>query len=256
MWGLLLRRLRLAAGVTQEDLATFAGYSNSLVAGVEHGTRMPSAGFIMRADECVRAGGLLSDAAVHLSRRRFLSWGQEYAEAERRARGLMSFGTHILDELLQTEGYARAVLSARCPVLDEEEIDAAMAARKERQALLTRQPVCALGFVVEEWVLRRAIGGADVMRGQLEHLVEVSALRNVTVQVMPASDDLHAGVDGPLTLLEMPEHTWLAYIEAHSTGQMIDDPHRVSALKERMSMIRSQALTPRDSHDFIRQLAG
>jgi Domain of unknown function (DUF5753)/Helix-turn-helix domain len=256
MWGALLRYLRLAAGITLEELAEFVGYSKSLVVGVERGLRMPNAHFVSRSDECVRAGGLLVAAAAHLSRQRFLSWGQEYAESECRARTLMAYSTHVLHELLQTEGYARAVLSARRPVMGDEEIEAAVAALAERQTLLTRQPVCALGFVIEEWVLRRAAGGPTVMREQLQHLVEVSALRNVTVQIMPSSVDLHAGVDGPLTLLETPEHTWIAYIDAHSSSQMLDDAQQVSMLHDRMSMIRSQALTPRDSRNFIQQLAG
>jgi transcriptional regulator with XRE-family HTH domain len=254
MWGLLLRRFRLAAGVTHEDLAEFVGYSKSLVVGIERGTRMPSRVFVTKADDCVRAGGLLVDAAVHLSRQRFLPWAEEYAEAERRARAVMSYGTHVLHDLLQTEGYARALLSARCPVLGDEEIDVLWGLRERRQALLSRQPVCAVGFVVEEWVLRRSVGGGAVMRGQLGRLVELSALRNVTVQVMPTVYDAHAGVDGPLTVLEMPDHQWLAYVEAHGTGQLMDEPREVSALQERLSMIRSQALTPRDSIAFIEEL--
>ena len=256
MWGALLRRFRMAAKVTHEDLAASVGYSKSLTVGIERGTRMPSTHFIARADECVKAGGLLVDAAVHLSRQRFLSWGQEFAEAERGCRAFLAFDSHVVHDLLQTEAYARAVLSARSPVLGDKEVAAAVTARRKRQVLLTREPVCALGFVVEEAVLRRTTGGAAVMREQLQRLVEVSALRNVTVQVMPASCDLHAGLDGPLILLQTPAHTWLAYTEAHSTGQVLDDPAHVSILSERMSMIRSQALTPRDSLDFIRQLAG
>jgi transcriptional regulator with XRE-family HTH domain len=254
MWGALLRRLRTAAGVSHEELARYVGYSKSLVVGVERGVRMPSTVFVTRADELLRAEGLLKVAAAHLSRQRFLPWTDEYSEAEGRARALLSYGTHVLHELLQTEGYARAVLGARCPVLDDSAIEARLAVLAERQELVERTPPCAMGFIVEEWVLRRAVGGYAVMREQVERLIALSSLRNVTIQVMPTAYDVHAGVDGPLTLLEMPEHKWLVYLEAHGTGQLIDEPDQVSAMHERHSMIRSQALTPRDSAAFLRRL--
>ncbi len=255
MWGFLLRFLRIAAGITYEELSVFVGYSKSLIVGIERGTRMPSAVFVAKADECLGAGGMLVEAAAHLSRQRFLSWFEEYAEAEKRARMLWTYDTHVLHGMLQSEDYARAVLAARCPMLTEEEIEEHFAGLMERRELLTRQPGCALSFVVEEWVLRRAIGGPAVMAGQLRHLAGLCERRNITVQVMPLSYESHAGVDGPLTLLEMPEHIWLAYLEVQGTGHLIDEPGEVSALHERYSMIRSQALTPRDSLRFIRSLA-
>ncbi len=250
MWGSLLRRLRMAAGITHEALALHVGYSKSLVVCVERGTRMPSGLFVSRADECVHAGGLLVEAGRHLSRERYLSWFEEYEEAEHRARALLTYDTHVLHDLLQTESYARAALAARSPILGEEEIELRVAARLERQALLSRPTPCALSFVIEEWVLRRV-----KVKDQLDHLINLAGLRNVTLQVMPTATDSHAGIDGPLSLLELPEHKWLAYLEIQGSGQLVDDPQRVSTLHERHSMIRSQALTPWDSVALLEHLA-
>ncbi len=255
MWGSLLRRLRMAAGITHEALALHVGYSKSLVVCVERGTRMPSALFVTRADECVRAGGLLEAAARHLSRERYLSWFEEYEESEHRARALLTYDTHILHDLLQTEAYAQAALAARRPILAEHDIELQVAARLQRQHLLTRQTPCTLSFVIEEWVLRRIMGGPDVAKTQLDHLLHLAEQRHITLQVMPATTDTHAGIDGPLSLLELPDHKWLAYLEIQSSGQLVDSPERVSALHERHSMIRSQALTPKDSYALIEQLA-
>ncbi len=255
MWGGLMRRLRIEAGITYEALSAHVGYSKSLIVGIERGTRMPSAQFVAKADELLGANGLLIEAAEHLSRERFASWREEYTETEKGARVVLAYDTHVLHDLLQTEAYARAVLGACHPTLDEAQIEAQVSGRLERQALLTRQPTCALAFVVDEWALRHATGGPAVMAAQLEHLAALGGLRNVTLQVMPASYGCHAGVDGPLTLLGLPRHHWLAYLEIQRIGQIIVDPDHVSALHERHGMIRSQALTPRDSTALLHRLA-
>jgi transcriptional regulator with XRE-family HTH domain len=256
MWGALHKAYRMAANLTHEEVATFVGYSPSLVISIERGVRMPSETFVERADEITRAGGMLIKAAEHLSRQRYPVWFEDYVIEEQRARTIWSYDMHVIKGLLQTEEYARAVLSALHPPLEEEEIEARLKARLERQKLLTRKPTCVFSYVVEEWVLRRPIGGRAVMKRQLEHLIEVSEMRNVSIQVMPMSYESHAGLDGPMTLLETPEHKWLAYFEVQEHSQLLDDANRVSLLQERYAMIRSQALTPRESVKLIEQLAG
>ena len=94
------------------------------------------------------------------------------------------------------------------------------------------------------------------MKRQLERLIEVSELRHATVQVVPHSYGPHAGVDGPVTLLETPDHKWLAYLETQGIGQLIEEADKVSVFQGRYSMIRSQALNVRESLNFIKQLAG
>jgi hypothetical protein len=90
----------------------------------------------------------------------------------------------------------------------------------------------------------------------LERVLEVAELRHATVQVMPLAYAPHAGVDGAMTLLETPEHKWLAYLETQGIGQLLDEGDKVSVLQGRYSMIRSQALNVRESVNFIKQLAG
>ncbi len=255
MWGHLLRHLRIAAGISHEQLADHVGYSTSLVMGIEDGTRMPSPTFVVKADECVGAKGLLVDLAAHLTRQRFAPLPEEYEEEEARARTVWAYDSHLLHALLRTPAYARAVLAASCPAVPEEEIEERLSTLLRRQELLARQPAPALSFVVEEWVLRRATGGRAAMAEQLHHLLALSHLRHITVQVMPLSYEAHAGVEGPMTLLGMPEHKWRACLEASGAGLLIDEPGRVLGLLERYAMIRCQALTPADSATLIRRLA-
>lgn len=257
MWGALLKRLRNLAGKSQEELAQYAGYSKGLVAGVEAGTRMPSSVMVRKCDEFVNAGGLLIETAKHLSRQRYPMWFREYVDLEQAALSLWVYDTHVVNGLLQTEDYARSVFAVRLPALDEDEIQQRVEARLERQELLTRRkPTCTLSFVVEESVLRQLVGGKEVMKAQLQHLLELAAYRYLSIQVLPTVHEAHAGVDGPMTLLETPHHDWFAYVEAQGVGLLIDETDRVSHLHMRYSMIRSQALTPRDSRKLIEQIAG
>jgi transcriptional regulator with XRE-family HTH domain len=256
VFGTVARAMREHAGVTTEELAAHVGYSRSLVIKIERGERMPPPDFIEKAEAVLGAGEVLSKAARHLERGDFPSWFEEYAELEAKAVSLYTYSTLVLHGLLQTEEYARAMFGLRCPVLDAEETERRVQARIARQSLLTRSRAAQLAFIIEEWVLRRPLGGQAVHKGQLEHLLEVGQQLNITIQFMPMAYEGHAGVDGPMTLLETPERRLLAYLEVQGRNMLIDDRDEVSELHMRYSMIRSQALTPRDSARLIEQMAG
>jgi transcriptional regulator with XRE-family HTH domain len=255
MWGALLRRFRLAAGVTHDQLAAHVGYSASLVIAIERGRRMPSPTFITKADECVKADGWLIDAAQHLSRERIADTIDAHEEEEARARSVWAYDTHVLHPLLRTEAYSRAVLWAQRPVLSDHEIEMRIKAEHERQTRLTSEPVCSYSFIIEEWILHRKTGGPTAMKAQSEHLLCVADLRNVTLQVIPTTHEAHAGLSGPVILLHAPEHTWLAHIELHGTHHLISDPDHLTTLHDRYTHLRSLALTPADSAELIRGLA-
>ncbi|KAF4407144.1 hypothetical protein CRI70_19175 [Streptomyces sp. Ru87] len=256
MFGSLIRSLRQAQDLSRDELADRIGYSKSLVAMIERGVRMPSQAFIDKGEEVLEARGVLRGAAPFLSRERYPWWFGEYVDREAEAVSVYTYNVHVLHGLVQTEHYARSVLGARYPILDGEEIDRRVQARLARQSLLSRTPAVSLALVIEEWVLRRPIGGHAVLRGQLERLLELTAMRNVSVQVMPMTRKSHAGFNGPWTLLETPERDWLAYVEGQAGGLVIDDRKEVSELHGRYGMIRSQALSTEDSAKLIEQMAG
>jgi len=104
--------------------------------------------------------------------------------------------------------------------------------------------------------LRNPVGGADVMRGQWQHLLEIGALRNVEVQVMPAGIGFHVGLDGPFVLMETKELRRLGYIESQEVGCVISDPSEVSTFGLRYGKLRSQALNVEGSARLIKQLLG
>jgi hypothetical protein len=110
--------------------------------------------------------------------------------------------------------------------------------------------------VIEEAVLRRPFGGRAILKEQLQHLFMCTRLRHVSVQVMPTDCEEHAGTDGFLALLDTKERRALAYTESHGGSRMISDREEVSLLVQRYGKIRAQALTPRESARFIKQLVG
>ncbi|MEE1939749.1 helix-turn-helix transcriptional regulator [Streptomyces sp. TRM 70361] len=254
VFGAVLGALREAHGTTQEELGRYAGYSKSMVAKIEYGERLASPDFIARAEELLEARGALLAAAPHLRWTRLPAWFGEYARLEQEAVSLWTFNTHVVHGLVQTEDYARAVLGAYVPVLEEDELERQVRTRLDRQALLTRRPAVSLSLVVEEWVLRRPVGGKAVSRAQLERLLELAGMRNVSIQLMPTHYETHAGFDGPFTLLETPERQWVAYVEGQAMGSVIDDQKKVSEFQTRYGMIRTQALAPKDSVRLIEEL--
>ncbi|MFJ9914525.1 Scr1 family TA system antitoxin-like transcriptional regulator [Actinacidiphila glaucinigra] len=257
MFGSVARSLREARGVSADELAAHVGYSKSLIVKIERGERMPPPAFVEKAGVLLGdGGGVLRSAACHLERAEFPSWFEEYAELERAVVSLYTYDTHVINGLLQTEEYARVVLGAYCPTLETEEVERRVRARLARQSLLTRAPAPQLAFVIEEWVLRRPVGGRSVHRSQLARLLEAAALRHVTVQVMPLSHTAHAGFDGPMSLLETPDLRLLAYLEVQGRSVLVDGRDEVSKLHQRYAMIRSQALSVGDSARVIEQIAG
>jgi hypothetical protein len=144
----------------------------------------------------------------------------------------------------------------RRPPLDQETIEQRVAARLARQDILDRRPAPLLSFVMDESVLRRPYGGTDALRGQLEHLILVGDKRNVEIQVMPLACDESAGVDGPFTVVTRHDGKKFAYTEVQGTSTLQTDPQQAALAAARYGIIRSQALTPRESSEFIERLLG
>jgi transcriptional regulator with XRE-family HTH domain len=138
MFGSLLRFFRERAGMTQEALGKYVGYSKSQVAMVERGERAPRGQFVEVADEQLGAQGALLAASRKLTASRFPAWFADYAELEAKATAIYMYANHLIPGLLQTETYGRATFEVHCPPLEDDEIEVRLAARLERQKVLTR----------------------------------------------------------------------------------------------------------------------
>ncbi|MFD9881781.1 helix-turn-helix domain-containing protein [Streptomyces alboflavus] len=256
-FGALLRFFRERAAMTQEALGTHVKYSKSQVAMVERGERPPRGEFTEIADTVLGAqGALLAVATKEFTSTGNRPWTDNYLDEERSAASIHSYQNHVVPGLLQTGAYAQAVYASSCfPSLDDEEIDRQVTNRLARQRIFHRKPPPNLGFVVEQSVLTRPLGGPAVLKEQLHHILEMGLLRHVEIQVMPHSRKVHAGLAGPRILLETAERQQLAYIEGHKGGYFVTEQPDLGDLFGRYGILRAQALNPEDSAKLIGQVA-
>ncbi|WSQ15555.1 helix-turn-helix transcriptional regulator [Streptomyces sp. NBC_01231] len=247
---------REAAGMKQAELGAAIGYGDEMVSSVERGRRVPKPDFLDKADEVLGAGGKLSAMKEDVERARYPKKVRDLAKLEDEAVELGAYANHNMHGLLQTPEYARALYARRRPAYSEDEIDRHVSARMARQRVFERVPAPLLTFVLEEVTLRRPIGGTVVLRQQLEHLLRISALRHVEIQVMPTECEDHAGLAGPMRVLKLRDGKTLGHTEGQLYSRVISDPKEVQILEMRYGMIRAQALSPRESLAFIEKVMG
>lgn len=255
-YGKLLQHLRKRAELNQQALGDAIGYSLEQVASVEQGRRPAKEAFTVAADRVLAAGGLLEVLQADVDRAKLPQFFRNFALIEAEVLSRFSYDPLLVPGLLQTEAYARAVFGGHCPPFSEDIIDQHTEARLSRQKLLTRDPLAELSFVIGEEALRNPVGGAEVMRGQWQRLLEVGALRTVEVQVMHAGLGFHPGLDGPFVLVETKQLRRLGYIESQEVPSVVSDPAEVSAFGLRYGKLRSQALNVEASARLIERLVG
>ncbi|MGW4750536.1 helix-turn-helix domain-containing protein, partial [Streptomyces sp. NPDC004290] len=238
------------------ELGARTGYSVSTIAAYEQGRRVPPPRFIDAADELLDAGGVLQEMKEEVARAQYPAFFRDAARLEAEAVELHVYDTHLINGLLQTQEYARAVFQMRRPPLGEETIEQRVAARMLRQEILSRWPAPLMSFVIEEAVLRRPIGGTEVCRGQLEQILATGRNRSVEIQVMPLQREDHAGLAGPFTLIETKAGQRIAYTEVQKSSSLYTERTTVRELEAQYGIIRAQALTPRESMAFIEGLLG
>jgi transcriptional regulator with XRE-family HTH domain len=183
-------------------------------------------------------------------------WFELYVGLERAASIIRTYELQFVHGLLQTEDYARAVILIANAHASAEEIDRRVSVRMKRQQLLTQPDAPELWTVLDEAVLRRPPGGPGVMRAQLEHLLELTGLPNVTLQIVPFSVGPHAAAGGPFTILRFPEPDLpdLVYLEQLNSAQYLGHPDDVIDYVTVMDQLCVQAETGTASKHMLRAL--
>lgn len=255
-FGRQVKLFRELAGLTQAQLGKLVGYGEAQIAAVEQGRRIPKPELIDAIDQQTGARGVLKAMKGEVAKARYPTFFREFVTLEADAAELHAYDAHLVNGLVQCEEYARAVFGMWRPLLDSETIEQRVSARLERQKLLARRPKPLLSFVIEENVLRRPLGGTDVMRAQLEHLLLVGHERNVELQVMPTERAEHAGVAGPFTLILTRGRRRMAYTEVQSNSTLYTEPAKVQGFESTYGVLRAQAMTPRESLAWIEKLLG
>ncbi|TBO59618.1 XRE family transcriptional regulator [Streptomyces kasugaensis] len=254
--GRQLKLWREGAGLRAAELGEALGYGENLIYKVETGKRIPRPEYLEKADEVLGAGGKIAAMKQDVAEVRYPKRVRELTKLEAKAVEIAVYATHGMHGLLQTEGHAQALLEARQPAYSWGEVEHGVAARMARRSVFDRLPAPTLSFVQEEVALRRPIGGTMEWRRQLERLLEVGQLRNVTLQVMPTHREAHPGLDGRIEMLKFGDGTAVGRSEAAFAGRPVSDPKRIRILELRYGIIRAQALTPRESLAFIEKVLG
>jgi transcriptional regulator with XRE-family HTH domain len=258
-FGAVLKALREEAGLTQEEFAPRVRYSAAYIAKIEQGKRFPPADLPARAGEVLGPVGakVLTAAARSLTRKTLLaSWFRQWAGIEEEAITLYAYECRAVPGLLQPEAYIRAIFDRRLPPASEEQIERQVASRLDRQHIISANQNTAFGFVIEQAVLERHMGGRGVTRQVITHLLEMSTRRNVEIQIMPAVQEDHCGIDGQMYLAETPAHQWIGYTEGQRSSNLISAPKDVSVLLQRYGKLRSQALDCQATVKLLEQMRG
>ncbi|MFF3212571.1 Scr1 family TA system antitoxin-like transcriptional regulator [Streptomyces sp. NPDC002886] len=257
MVGKIVATARIAKNLTQKQLGGLVGLDAETIASIEQGRRalMPDVAELM--DQHLGLPGLLAVAANEMPAVDVTPpWAEEYMNLEEQAVALSWYESMRFPGLLQTENYARALFRVRVPARAEEDIENLTVRRVKRQAILHRKVPPSLSFIVWEAVFKDRIGGDEVYAEQLRHLIACMDLPNVTLQVMPFGRTTHAGLNGPFTILETPDHKHLAYSEAQHGSLLISTPDEVSILARKYAMLRTQALNTEQTRALLDRLLG
>jgi transcriptional regulator with XRE-family HTH domain len=254
MFAAELRAARAKAGLSRDELAALINYSASLVCLVENTTRVPTRAFAQRVDEALATPGTFERMQEHLRAAPFPAWFRDWVETEREATSLRTWHPTLVDGLLQTEQYARALLSTRMGASDDE-VEQMVAGRVDRQAILDRDVPPLLWAVLDEAVLRRPIGGRLVMAGQLDHLVEMAQRPNILIQIIPVEAGAHEGVNGAFLIADCKNAPSVVYLETALTGLVVDNPEDVAAVTLTYETLRSEALPRARSLEMLKEVS-
>lgn len=172
-------------------------------------------------------------------------WFDEYMGLETAATEVETYESELVPGLLQTSRYVEAISTAG-PANNSEGITAVRAARQER---LTSENPLTLRTILNEAVLWRPIGTADVMKEQLTHIIETARLPNVTVQVLPFAAGAHPGMTGPFTILRFPDGAEMdvVFIELRGDAEYPDHPEEVQEYTNVFDRLKSLALSSADT---------
>ncbi|MET9542126.1 helix-turn-helix transcriptional regulator [Streptomyces sp. NPDC006553] len=246
-YGSELRRLREEAGLSQPQLGKILYCTGSLVGQIETAKKVPTRRFSEQLDAALMTGGLFSRLVGLVLKSQLPTWFQPYAEMESRATYISSFQPQLVVGLLQTEAYARAVLGVRT----DGDLDGRVAARMERQRILSGETPPLMWVVLTEAVLRQEIGGKAVMRAQLAHLLRMQEHDWVKIQIMPFAAGAHAGIMGEFNLLRFEGDPDVVYTEDFVQGHMTANPAAFREGSLRYDHLQAAALSVEGSATLI-----
>ncbi|MEU8033984.1 helix-turn-helix transcriptional regulator [Streptomyces sp. NPDC049099] len=267
--GAELRTLRTGAGLTSGEAARLVGWHQSKVSRIETGASgVKPADVRLLLDAYGVEDGQLRELLLmlagsegtgdrhgwwHAYRGVLPPTYRDFISLESQARAMRTLETTVVPGLLQTPEYARAVTRAAVKGLDDERLDALVEVRLARQDVLRADPPLRLCAVLDEAVLRRQVGGPEVMNRQLARLMEAARLPQVRLQVLPFGAGAHVGLTGPFVIFSFPSTSDLdvVVLDQLTSSLYLERKEDLMAYSEAFDTLRMHALSPEDTLEYI-----
>ncbi|WP_432096978.1 helix-turn-helix domain-containing protein [Streptomyces sp. bgisy100] len=263
-----LRRLRELKGMTAEEVADRLLVSQSKISRLENGRRSISQRDVR--DLCgvyeVEDHRIVDSLMQMAKDSRQQGWWHAFGDIpysvyiglETDAASLRVYEPQVMPGLLQTRAYAEAVITGALPEASQTDIEKRVQVRVRRQERITSEEnPLRLWAVLDESTVRRMVGGRQIMRDQLDHLIELSQLPHVTVQIMPYTMGAHPGVTGQYTILEFPDaaDSSVVYLEGVTSDLYLEKANDVQSYSVMYEHLRAQALNVEQTRQFITDVA-
>ncbi len=261
--GMALRRLRDDAGKNQKEAAQWIDVTDTALSKMERGVRRVRVAYVRSLCQLYGVGSPQVEFLERLARESNVrgwwaaygdtvpDWFADFLGMETVAAEVWTYESEHVPGLLQTPEYVEAVANARSS--DPERYARLRATRQER--LFDNEEPLTLRAVLNEAVLSRPVGGRDVLRGQLQHIIEMQKLPNVTVQVLPFSVGLHPAMAGSFAALRFPETPMnTVYIDVQGGAVWVEKPPDVERYAATFEHLTRVALTPADTVSLLEQL--
>jgi len=263
--GSLLREHRRQAGLTAEAVAERLMCSVAKISRIETGARGVNPRDIRDLADVYHLSDARRDELMRLAREsKQHAWWQDYdlpystyVGLEAAATSMSNYESGALNGLLQTEDYARAQMAGMLLTVEDDVREQRVAARLKRQEVLTKDHAPRFRVLLDEAVLRRVVGGVEVMRDQMLALLERARLPNVTLQLVPFEAGAHPGLNSSFTIIEFdqPAVADVVYVEGLLGQVYLDRTSDLQRYQQAFDEIRDVALSPRDTAARLEQLA-
>lgn len=253
-YGEELRLRRSAVGLTQEELGNVVVCSPALISHYEAGRRLPKPDDARRIDQALSTDGFFERWLEDLESK-YTDHFAAVAELEQQATLIQQFALTLIPGVFQTEAYARALFRAYRPNHTAEELDEAVVIRTKRSRILDGPMKPVVWTLLDESVLRRRVGGSQVMAEQLGRVADLAEAGRLRLHVLPYDVGAHALQQSLLTLMSFEDSAPVAYAEGFLTGNLMDDQALVTASQTAYALALSDALSREDSLALVRAAA-
>lgn len=261
-----LRRHREAAGLKARDLTSYVGLQPGTLSKIENGRQAILPKNVRLILQACGVGAPEMDMLIRLAEESddrgwwaaysdtIPDWFAMYVDLESDAEKIWTYTSELVHGLLQTPAYAEAVAKAAYPDIAEAQLKRSVELRSARQEQLERPEPAHLHVVFSEAVVRRKVGGDQVMKQQIDRLIEMSERPNIELQVVTFDSGAHAGMKSSFTMLRFPEgfaDMDCVYLENENGEVWQERPRDIARYGDVFGFVRTQALSPEETRSLL-----